>query len=123
MNFHDDGEHGLGPVVSSLSLGGSASMHFRPKVKRSSRNLVYSKNPLVSTNVTSDYLPPHVPPKAKEGSGTAVKPELTLRLEHGDVMIMVGDRMQKVWEHMVEPLEGFRVAATCRRIGSSHAAR
>lgn len=34
MNFHDDGEHGLGPVVASLSLGADAVMSFRPKEKR-----------------------------------------------------------------------------------------
>lgn len=34
MNFHDDGEPGLGPIVSSLSLGSvSATMDFRVKKK------------------------------------------------------------------------------------------
>ncbi|BEJ13652.1 hypothetical protein CspHIS471_0308260 [Cutaneotrichosporon sp. HIS471] len=31
MSWHDDGEHGLGPVVAALSLGSPATMSFRPK--------------------------------------------------------------------------------------------
>lgn len=37
MNYHDDGEHGLGPVVASISLGADATMSFRPKKKKSER--------------------------------------------------------------------------------------
>ncbi|PWN50481.1 hypothetical protein IE53DRAFT_368870 [Violaceomyces palustris] len=33
MNFHDDGEPGLGPVISTLSLGAPAIMNFRIKEK------------------------------------------------------------------------------------------
>ncbi|PWN41219.1 hypothetical protein IE81DRAFT_348566 [Ceraceosorus guamensis] len=33
MNYHDDGEPGLGPVVASLSLGVTATMSFRLKAK------------------------------------------------------------------------------------------
>ncbi|BEI90583.1 uncharacterized protein CcaverHIS019_0306530 [Cutaneotrichosporon cavernicola] len=32
MSWHDDGEHGLGPVVAALSLGSPATMSFRPKL-------------------------------------------------------------------------------------------
>ncbi|KAG1746285.1 hypothetical protein EDD22DRAFT_918224 [Suillus occidentalis] len=31
MSFHSDSEHGLGPVVASLSLGSAAFMHFRAR--------------------------------------------------------------------------------------------
>ncbi|KAM0753582.1 hypothetical protein T439DRAFT_158525 [Meredithblackwellia eburnea MCA 4105] len=34
MNFHDDGEKGLGPVVSTMSMGCDAIMSFREKAKR-----------------------------------------------------------------------------------------
>ena len=34
MSWHDDGEPGLGKVVSSLSLGSSAVMSWRPKAHR-----------------------------------------------------------------------------------------
>lgn len=33
MEFHDDGEEGLGPNIATLSLGGSASMQLRSKAK------------------------------------------------------------------------------------------
>jgi hypothetical protein len=34
MNWHDDGEVGLGPVVASLSLGSVATMSWRPKGRK-----------------------------------------------------------------------------------------
>lgn len=33
MNYHDDGEPGLGPVIASLSLGVTATMSFRLKAR------------------------------------------------------------------------------------------
>ncbi|KAG2043695.1 hypothetical protein BDR03DRAFT_851560 [Suillus americanus] len=45
MSFHSDSEHGLGPVVASLSLGSAAFMHFRARAtpkepKHSSSNVL-----------------------------------------------------------------------------------
>ncbi|GAA6059433.1 hypothetical protein JCM10212_005372 [Sporobolomyces blumeae] len=107
MNFHDDGEIGLGPVVASISLGADAIMSFRPKVKKPRRK-------------------PRAPPAPAQ-----VKPELhreskkprsvlQIRLQHGSIMVMEGANMQKAFEHAVEP-EGVRFAATARYVGPNHA--
>lgn len=67
--FHDDGETGLGPVVSTLSLGASATMSFRRKT-----------------------------PKSKTGGKRVSKVVCRLELQHGDVTIMEGHEVQKVFE-------------------------
>ena len=33
IEYHDDGEEGLGPCIATLSLGGRAKMHMRMKTK------------------------------------------------------------------------------------------
>ena len=64
MGFHDDGEVGLGPVVTSLSLGGDAFMFFRRKI-------------------------PPVRGEKKKSRGKGVQDAcLKLLLRHGDVCIM-----------------------------------
>ncbi|KAI5810759.1 hypothetical protein BZA77DRAFT_254299, partial [Pyronema omphalodes] len=65
MNFHQDGEKGLGPTVASISLGCPAEMLFRVK---------------------------------KSGTGKVSKPCLKLMLHHGDIMIMHGADIQRVYE-------------------------
>lgn len=90
MSFHDDGEPGLGPVVSSLSLGSTCRMKFRLKQK---------------------YL--------GEGEFKEVDKRdrvlLDLPLRHGSVVVQEGHDLQKYVEHAVNP-DGFRVAVTARRI-------
>ncbi|GAA5892509.1 hypothetical protein JCM5296_006150 [Sporobolomyces johnsonii] len=114
MNYHDDGEKGLGPIVASVSLGADAIMSFRPKAKKTRG----SKKKVV--------VPPVVPvpagPATDEAATAATKKPLAvlkLRLRHGHVMIMEGAEMQKAFEHMVEP-EGLRFAATARVVGPGH---
>ncbi|CCX16891.1 Similar to hypothetical protein [Tuber melanosporum Mel28]; acc. no. XP_002836842 [Pyronema omphalodes CBS 100304] len=85
MNYHQDGEKGLGPTVASISLGCPAEMCFRVK---------------------------------KTGNGKISKPCLKLMLHHGDIMIMHGADIQRVYEHAAKPLGKFRIAATARWIDS-----
>ncbi|CAG8433354.1 1563_t:CDS:10 [Diversispora eburnea] len=42
-------------------------------------------------------------------------PDLVLKLNHGDILLMVGKNIQTYYEHAVNP-EGFRIAATIRHI-------
>ncbi|RHZ79000.1 hypothetical protein Glove_152g82 [Diversispora epigaea] len=42
-------------------------------------------------------------------------PDLVLKLNHGDILLMVGKNIQTYYEHAVNP-EGFRIAATVRHI-------
>ncbi|KAL8279372.1 hypothetical protein RQP46_008184 [Phenoliferia psychrophenolica] len=94
MNFHDDGERGLGPVVATLSLGGDATLSFRKK---------------------EDTGKP-----ASKGSRRSSRKLLTLKLRHGDITIMEGEDVQRMYEHGVEIDGELRYAATCRKISSEH---
>ncbi|PVH86365.1 hypothetical protein DL98DRAFT_650378 [Cadophora sp. DSE1049] len=88
MGWHDDGEKTVGQTVASLSLGGRSTMHFRPKA----RTTLFG------------------PPKAK-----GVKsPVLQFTLEHGDMMVMHGCEIQKLYEHCVYSYGKRRYALTCR---------
>ncbi|EKD14386.1 uncharacterized protein L3040_008254 [Drepanopeziza brunnea f. sp. 'multigermtubi'] len=90
IGYHDDGEKTLGPTVTSLSLGCPASMSFRPKAKTSMGS---SKNQ------------------------TGTKPDcLKFTLEHGDIMVMHGPKIQQLYEHSVTPFGPLRFALTSRTI-------
>uniref|UniRef100_V5F0P1 Alpha-ketoglutarate-dependent dioxygenase AlkB-like domain-containing protein n=1 Tax=Kalmanozyma brasiliensis (strain GHG001) TaxID=1365824 RepID=V5F0P1_KALBG len=68
MNFHDDGEPGLGPVVSSLSLGSTCRMKFRLKAKHQAQF---------------------------EGVRPRDRTVLDLPLRHGSVVVQEGHDLQK----------------------------
>ncbi|KAL1410253.1 hypothetical protein Q8F55_004259 [Vanrija albida] len=95
MNWHDDSEPGLGPVVAALSLGSPATMSFRRKTK-TRRNK---------------------PAAAASSKEQTRRPQAVLNfaLSHGDVVIMAGRAIQHMYDHKVVPL-GLRVAATARVI-------
>lgn len=71
MSFHHDGEAGLGEIVSTLSLGSPATMEFRRRVLKGQ-------------------------PKSKGKKD--VPTALSIRLEHGDWIIMEGREVQAKWE-------------------------
>ncbi len=87
MSFHDDGEPGLGSVVSSLSLGSTCRMRFRLKAKCAAAFDVAPRDRVV----------------------------LDLPLRHGSVVVQQGHDLQRNFEHCVDP-QGFRIAITARRI-------
>ncbi|KAF4628654.1 hypothetical protein G7Y89_g9496 [Cudoniella acicularis] len=93
IDYHDDGEKELGATVATLSLGCSATMAFRPKGK----NLIQG------------------PPQKGNMKGTK-KDVLKLTLEHGDIMVMHGREIQKLYDHAVIPHGKVRFALTCRHI-------
>ncbi|GAA5960144.1 hypothetical protein JCM21900_002419 [Sporobolomyces salmonicolor] len=117
MNYHDDGEKGLGPIVASVSFGADAIMSFRPKAKKAQG----AKKKVDIVPATPIPVGPTTDKAALAAATAARKPAavLKLRLRHGHVMIMEGAEMQKAFEHMVEP-EGLRFAATARVIGPGH---
>ncbi|KAL2198595.1 hypothetical protein P885DRAFT_33104 [Corynascus similis CBS 632.67] len=93
INYHDDGERELGPVVAALSLGSPSTMRFRPK-----RN-------------TGFFLP------TQQVQGrTCYKEVLEVTMKHGDMMVMIGTEIQKVYEHTVEPYGKRRFSLTARYI-------
>ncbi|SCZ89985.1 BZ3500_MvSof-1268-A1-R1_Chr1-3g01707 [Microbotryum saponariae] len=106
MSYHDDGEHGVGPIVASLSLGADATMSFRRKIKGASNTTLISKDVM-------------------EGGVRKAKAVAQLQLRHGDVMIMHGGGVQRNLDHMVEPVnlrfgEYQNEAATARFIHPSN---
>lgn len=90
--YHDDGEKTLGPTVATLSLGASAIMNFRPKKK--------TNIPALETNTRNKGREK----KATHGSiGKGINKSehpavLSLKLEHGDIVIMHGREIQKLFE-------------------------
>ncbi|KAK4124876.1 hypothetical protein N657DRAFT_615930 [Parathielavia appendiculata] len=93
INYHDDGESELGPVVAALSLGSPSTMRFRPKRK------------------TQFFLP------TQQDRGKACYKEvLEVPMKHGDMMVMVGTEIQKVYEHTVDPYGMRRFSLTARYI-------
>ncbi|GAA5884716.1 hypothetical protein JCM6882_005365 [Rhodosporidiobolus microsporus] len=107
MNYHDDGERGLGPFVASISLGTDAIMSFRAKTKKCKPG---KKSKVEEEQAQAEE------EEVKKGKAAAC---LRVRLKHGDVLIMEGEDMQKLFEHAVTP-EGLRFAATARFVGPDH---
>jgi alkylated DNA repair dioxygenase AlkB len=107
MNFHDDGEPGLGPVVASLSLGVAATMKFRLKARFTHKNAAAAD--------------------AADGDSRMLAHDRTvisLPLRHGSVCIQDGHNVQSHYDHAVEPRNtsgssgagGLRYALTARAI-------
>ncbi|KAH7312117.1 2OG-Fe(II) oxygenase superfamily-domain-containing protein [Rhexocercosporidium sp. MPI-PUGE-AT-0058] len=90
MGYHDDGEKTVGSTVTSLSLGCRSTMNFRPK----------SETTLFG-------------PSRKTGHKPAV---LQFSIEHGDLMVMHGSTIQKLYEHCANTYGQRRFALTCRTI-------
>lgn len=141
ISYHDDGEFGLGPTIATLSLGAPGTMRIRLKQKHhlgvSSAGIYTETPPLpgclqyearrrlaselsdLKTRVSpSEYrkrlkqIPKELGLKA---SGNA-KDVLTMRVAHGDVVLMHGEALQRYYEHSVEHAGKLRFAMTCRYI-------
>lgn len=119
MQYHDDGEKELGPTVATISLGAMAEMTFKPKSKN-------SIGLLNGTDGPQTFKSKKHPQKEKPVC-------LRLNLEHGDIMVMHGRKIQQFYDvsdlfsfllvvlcvdlnqHAVVP-KGLRFALTCRYI-------
>jgi hypothetical protein len=141
INYHDDGEFGLGPTIAMLSLGAPGTMRIRMKCRRyhgisSAMGMYDDALPIPGCK---DYearlaLQPYLDelkksdPKAYTAKrkqipkdlklnykGTA-KDVLTMQLGHGDIVIMHGADVQKYYEHAVAHSGKLRFALTCRYI-------
>ncbi|KAL1836146.1 hypothetical protein VTJ49DRAFT_5532 [Mycothermus thermophilus] len=93
INYHDDGESELGPVVAALSLGSPSTMSFRFKRK------------------TGFWFPMYT-----DRGRRCYKEALEVVMKHGDMMVMVGPRIQKIYEHTVDPYGKRRFSLTARYI-------
>ena len=120
--YHDDGEDELDETVASISLGAPAKMRFRIKAKHMSSYKLWEpentpKEVKVETRLQEAISVEEVQPEDNEGEDgpdeeraqpgvTAAKKEihkeprvkLELRLNHGDVVVMKGREIQRIWE-------------------------
>ncbi|PWN30927.1 hypothetical protein BDZ90DRAFT_257978 [Jaminaea rosea] len=119
MNYHDDGEPGLGPLVSSLSLGPtSAVMNFRLKRKflepvaspvSSSSETVKGQQSKSAATPTIRRLYQDLQRRAlsqwTESSSISKtdRVALSLPLRHGSVVVQEGRALQEYFEHAVLP--------------------
>ena len=132
MNYHDDGEVGLGKTVVSLSLGGEATMTFRMQSKYYAPNALLEKNiakydPRRKVVEGSKHWAERVALNDLHGSvaddeweaakkqlftdyknvkGTRT-PVLTIVLKHGDYLIQHGSDIQKYYEVSIRRYRGF----------------
>lgn len=149
IEYHDDGEEGLGPRIATLSLGCRAKMHMRMKLKHfvgcSKTGLFTADRPVRGgiagpemdskrlekweelEKVKSDW-------KRYKAMRASVPKELglfekrmkkaddlvTITLSHGDIVVMDGYDIQKYLEHKVVPEGYFRFALTCRTVLENH---
>ncbi|TKA64132.1 hypothetical protein B0A55_07202 [Friedmanniomyces simplex] len=146
IEYHDDGEEGLGPTIATLSLGGKAKMHLRMKAKHfvgcSKMGLLTAEKPVpggleyekrlalweelqaLKERDRAAYLKraKEIPKELRIFEKRNKRPEdlVTVSLSHGDVIIMDGYAIQRYLEHKVVP-EGFlRFALTCRTVRENH---
>ncbi|KAH7112820.1 hypothetical protein B0J11DRAFT_393581, partial [Dendryphion nanum] len=141
MNYHDDGEFGLGPTIATLSLGAPGTMRLRMKARHYlgvSKEGVYndalpkpgcynyemrlaSRTELENLKAAAtgkDYRA-RLKTISKElnlKTGGTARDSITMTLGHGDIVIMHGAEIQQYYEHAVEHGGKLRFALTCRYI-------
>ncbi|KAH7091369.1 hypothetical protein FB567DRAFT_437105 [Paraphoma chrysanthemicola] len=140
INYHDDGEFGLGPTIATLSLGAPGTMRIRMKARHyngSSNAGVYDDAPPLPGCQKYDQRKElqHSLETLKHTDGKAYRARLkqiprelglkasgnardVLRMElgHGDIVVMHGAELQRYHEHAVEHAGKLRFALTCRYI-------
>ena len=140
INYHDDGEFGLGPTIATLSLGSPGTMRLRMKARHHngvSSSGIYNDTPPLPGSIAYDsrlaMQPTLTTLKATDPSayraklkslpktlglkgGGSARDAITLALAHGDIVIMHGAGLQKYYEHSVEHAGKLRFALTCRFI-------
>lgn len=122
MQYHDDGEKDLGPTIATMSLGGSAVMTVRMKENFYSvrkhdvtkpvlrgcqlfdeRNrLKADHDRLSATEFAKSKL--QFGRDAQKHTKRMCAPILTMRLRHGDMVVMHGHAIQKYYEVCFYPI-------------------
>lgn len=149
IEYHDDGEDGLGPEIASLSLGGRAKMYMRMKAKHfvgcSKSGILTEEKPVPGSIGGDDMYRKRLAawqelqtlksdPTAYNRRRRELPKELdlyekrakkaddlvTVTLSHGDIMVMDGYDIQRYLEHKVVPEGYLRFALTCRTVLEEH---
>jgi alkylated DNA repair dioxygenase AlkB len=140
INYHDDGESGLGPTIATLSLGAPGTMRIRMKARHyhgaSSAGVYDDARPLPGCRhyERRAALQPglealraqdakawrkrlkEVPRELGLKTSGNARDVLRMELGHGDVVVMHGEEVQRYYEHAVEHAGKLRFALTCRYI-------
>ncbi|KAF2251463.1 hypothetical protein BU26DRAFT_518117 [Trematosphaeria pertusa] len=140
INYHDDGEYGLGPTIATLSLGAPGTMRIRMKAKHhhgvSSAGIYDNDAPMPGCAAYEARLAMHpelqalqqsdskaykirlkqIPKELKLKRSGQARDAITMTLGHGDIMVMHGAELQKYYEHSVDHTGKLRFALTCRYI-------
>ena len=146
IEYHDDGEEGLGSKIAALSLGGSAKMHMRLKAKHqfgcSKTGLMTSERPVPGSTQYEKRLRlwqelqplketdklayqrriKEIPKELGIFAERNKNPKdlVTVTFGHGDIVLMEGYDIQKYLEHKVAPEGHLRFALTCRTVLEHH---
>ncbi|KAL6230477.1 hypothetical protein BDW75DRAFT_234370 [Aspergillus navahoensis] len=144
IGYHDDGEYSLGPTIATLSLGSPATMAVRMKYKyyhgftKASKeksalltddpvlpqcenytNRQNLKKQLLNGSITKDEYKKAWFESFAENKGQDVPPDMIkMKLNHGDMVVMHGEGVQKYYEHGVklEKRGKLRFALTARHV-------
>ncbi|TKA69811.1 hypothetical protein B0A49_05860 [Cryomyces minteri] len=146
INYHDDGEDGLGPTIATLSLGYPAWMSIRLKhnhylgvttgenpvdeppmpgcIEYQERRKAYDEMQTIEDKKERrsklEALSAKLGLKSKPVGRQHAPDALKLHLGHGDIVIMHGEDIQKFYEHAVSPVGKLRFALTARHITPEH---
>ncbi|ODM15422.1 hypothetical protein SI65_09025 [Aspergillus cristatus] len=142
IGYHDDGESSLGPTIATLSLGAAATMYIRMKYKyyhgfSKARKLLDDdpvlqgcrfeserrtlKEQFKTGEITKDaYDALRREVLFKHGRNGEASPIIKMVLNHGDLVVMHGEKLQKYYEHSVVPDKKLRFALTARYIKPDH---
>ncbi|CBF75024.1 predicted protein [Aspergillus nidulans FGSC A4] len=144
IGYHDDGESSLGPTIATLSLGSPATMAVRMKYKYyhgftkagREKNTLLTDDPilpecenyvnrqklkerLLNGSITDDEYKKAWFDSFAENKSRNLPPDIIkIKLNHGDMVVMHGEGVQKYYEHGVklEKRGKLRFALTARHV-------
>ncbi|USW52871.1 Putative alpha-ketoglutarate-dependent dioxygenase AlkB, DNA oxidative demethylase ALKBH2 [Septoria linicola] len=149
VEYHDDGESGLGPRIASMSLGSKAKMMLRMKGKHhvgcSKTGVFVVEKPVPGGIGGKEMYEKRIAAweelqelkddkRAYEKRRKELPKEIgifekrtkkaedlvTITLNHGDIVLMEGYEIQQYLEHKVVPEGCLRFALTCRTVLPEH---
>ncbi|KAL4892187.1 2OG-Fe(II) oxygenase superfamily-domain-containing protein [Aspergillus ambiguus] len=141
IGYHDDGESSLGPTIATLSLGAKSTMLIRMKYKYyngvSRAGKLLDIDPVLPSCrmqherqlLTEQFQRGEIAradydilrwSTIKKTRHTEASPIIKMELNHGDLVVMHGEELQKYYEHSVIPEKKLRFALTARYIRPDH---
>ncbi|GKZ58573.1 hypothetical protein AnigIFM49718_004398 [Aspergillus niger] len=138
IGYHDDGESALGPTISTLSLGAKSTMLVRMKYKyyhgySRAKNLLaedpvmpgcknYTRRRELKARLQDGSIDREMYDElrregiVRKGAGGEATPCIKMEVNHGDLVVMHGEGLQRFYEHSVIPDKRLRFALTARHI-------